>query len=201
VSTLRVGNLEAPGGTGTITVPTGNTISQTDTPPGLVFIYSSSFSAVSSVSMPAGTFTTTYSDYQVLIELTDASANATIGIRVNNAGSARTGSNYNYQSIFRQNNGFSSGLDAASQTSLAFSAINSTSKFYRALFTVSNPTSSTIATRCYGNIMGTAPADTTVQHSGSWGGVYTTAETNDGLTVFPSTGNITGRWVVYGMRA
>jgi hypothetical protein len=31
VSTLRVGSLEAPGGTGTITVPTGNTISQTDT--------------------------------------------------------------------------------------------------------------------------------------------------------------------------
>jgi hypothetical protein len=167
--------------------------------PGYQFVTQASFTAVSAVSMPVGTFTSAYDNYQVSIELNDSSANATIGIRVNNAGTARTGTLYNFQSIFRQNNGFSNGLDAASQSSLAFSAINSTSKFYRASFIVSSPLSATISTRCYGNIMGTLPSDTTIQHSGSWGGVYTTAEANDGLTIFPSSGTITGQYYVYGL--
>jgi hypothetical protein len=147
--------------------------------------------------MPSGTFTSTYDEYQVFFALTAASAGGAIGIRVNNAGTPRTAANYNYQFEFRQSNGFSNGADATGQTSLSFAGTNTTPT-YRTTFNVSSPVSATLATRMHGTIMSRNSADT-LEVSGAWGGVYTTAEANDGLTFFPASGTFSGYYSVLGI--
>ena len=65
MSTLRVGNITATGGTGTITVPTGNQISQVDAPAGLVLIKTQTIgTAVSSVEVTSA-FSGDYDNYRI----------------------------------------------------------------------------------------------------------------------------------------
>jgi hypothetical protein len=166
--------------------------------PGSKLITAATFTTVSTVSMAASTFTSTYDEYQVFFALTAASAGGAIGIRVNNAGTARTAANYAHQFVYRQSNGFSNGNDATGQTSLSFAG-TSTTPFYRTAFTVSLPTSATLATRMHGTITSRSALND-LDISGAWGAVYTTAEANDGLTFFPASGTFSGYYRVYGMR-
>jgi hypothetical protein len=167
--------------------------------PGSKLITAATFTNVSTVSMAASTFTSTYNEYQVFFTLTAASAAGAIGIRVNNAGTPRTAANYAYEWVFRQSNGFSSGSNAASQTSANFAATNTTPQF-RATFTVSDPVSASATTEIYGYISARNPADTTLQSSGAFASRYAVTEANDGLTFFPASGTFSGYYRVYGMR-
>jgi hypothetical protein len=62
--------------------------------PGLVFITGASFTTVTSVSLPAATFSTTYRNYKILFEVTATSASGGTSIRMRAAGSDNTTSNY-----------------------------------------------------------------------------------------------------------
>jgi hypothetical protein len=61
---------------------------------GLNYITGASFSAVTSVSFPNGTFTSTYRNYRVFFELTAASSTASITARLRASGADKTDSNY-----------------------------------------------------------------------------------------------------------
>jgi hypothetical protein len=74
VSTLRVGNLTATGGTGTITVPTGNQISQVDRPAGLVFIKSQAIGTGTSSLTISDVFSAEFDNYRILISNVDCGA-------------------------------------------------------------------------------------------------------------------------------
>jgi hypothetical protein len=65
---------------------------------GLTLINTTSFSAVSSVSLPADTFTSTYDDYLIKIYYT-ATASPDLLLRMRAAGSDDTNANYNTQNI------------------------------------------------------------------------------------------------------
>lgn len=74
MTTLRVGNIEALGGAGTITVPTGNQIAQVDNPSGLVFLRSQTIgTAVSSVTV-SNAFSADFDNYRIVVTGTTASA-------------------------------------------------------------------------------------------------------------------------------
>ena len=60
---------------------------------GLTYITGASFSAAATVSMAAGTFTATYKNYLVYLNLTTTAA-GTVNIRVNVAGTPATGTSY-----------------------------------------------------------------------------------------------------------
>lgn len=166
--------------------------------PGSKLITAATFTTVSTVSMAASTFTSTYDEYQVFFTLTAASAGGAIGIRVNNAGSPRTAANYAYEFVYRQDNGFSNGANATAQTSLSIAG-TSTGPLYRTTFTVSNPVSASQTTQIYGNV---TARDTTnaLTIGGVFGARYAVAEANDGLTFFPASGTFSGYYRVYGMR-
>ena len=67
MSTLRVGNITATGGTGTITVPTGNQISQVDRPSGLVLVKTQTIgTAVSSVTV-TNAFSADFDNYRIVM--------------------------------------------------------------------------------------------------------------------------------------
>lgn len=201
MSTLRVNNLTAVGGTGTITVPTGNTIGQVDTPAGLVLLSSASFSAVSSVSMPAGTFTSTYPMYKVMFRLTAASADLNVTMRVNNAGTARTASSYHGAAVVGQSNGYNNFESSNGASAFNLQSCSTSNPIYSLDFSVFSPTNASVQTSWTGSFAAARPGEiSTVSTGGSFGGSYRVNEANDGLTWVASTGNFTGNWYVYGFR-
>ena len=91
MSTLRVGNITATGGTGTITVPTGNQISQVDRPSGLVLVKTQTIgTAVSSVTV-SDAFSADFDSYQIQITGGASSTGTDLGIQLGS-----TTSNYAY---------------------------------------------------------------------------------------------------------
>jgi len=61
---------------------------------GLAFITAAAFTAVTSVSLPNDTFTSTYDNYKVILVTTASSGNAAQSIRLRAAGSDDTAANY-----------------------------------------------------------------------------------------------------------
>ena len=90
---------------------------------GFVLLTTQTFSGVSSVSLPADTFTATYENYKIMIDFVPT-ASDTIGLRLRSSGSDDTAAQYNNASFnVRVNN--SSGISSAnaSQTRAVFESI------------------------------------------------------------------------------
>ena len=63
-------------------------------PSGLAFISSTTVSAATSISLPASTFTATYANYRLQLQITALTTDATFTIRMRAAGADNTTSNY-----------------------------------------------------------------------------------------------------------
>ena len=63
---------------------------------GMVLLNTTSFSGVSSVSLPAGTFSSTYDNYRVIINVDTTSSGTTANLRFRASGSDNSSSNYAY---------------------------------------------------------------------------------------------------------
>jgi len=163
--------------------------------PGLVYITGASFTSATTISMAAGVFTSTYKTYQVVFQVTSGS-DCQISVRVNNAGTPRTGNLYYGGSIrvftsatvTGTNGGASSnGLNLYANTAYSNSSIT---------MSVYEPTNAARKTGlgCYG--YGNNDSN---QGAGIMaGGYYDTAEANDGLTWIAGAA-ITGFYRVYGL--
>ena len=163
----------------------------------LVYITGASFSASSTVSMASGVFTSTYSNYLVVLNITSSAGDAQQLMRVNNAGTPRGTSDY-YGGSLRAGSASASAVTGSSAAgSWNLSATTSSSAFYPSVtFTVYEPTNASVKTRVSGYGFG---ANDSNQASGIlFGGVYNVAEANDGLTWNTST-TITGFYKVYGI--
>ena len=71
--------------------------------PGLVKINTTSFSGVTSVSLAANTFTSTYRNYKIVVNITSGSNSSSIRLRA--SGTDATASNYRYQSVYINSSG------------------------------------------------------------------------------------------------
>ena len=162
----------------------------------LVYITQGTFSSVASVSMPAGTFTSTYKHYKVLLNITSSSTGQGLGIRVNSAGTALTTSNYNGGFVAVANNGTVTGLGAANASSAVCTHIHST-RFAELDLTVYNPTASGTYTSWSGTIRGGAANGDTAGCAG--GQFYDVTGAHDGLT-FLVGGTFGGTYYVYGIK-
>ena len=163
---------------------------------GANFVLAQSFTAVASVSMAASTFTSTYQNYLVMLQITASSTGQTIALRVNNAGTPRTAANY-YGAKFNVTAGSASdSIGSNGATSFNFGALGTTALGGFA-FNVYSPQVATTRTSLSYTGMGLNNAITT--NASIFGGMqYDTAEANDGLTFFV-TGTITGNLRVYGL--
>jgi hypothetical protein len=165
------------------------------TTPGLVYITGASFSAQSTVSMAASTFTSTYKNYQVFLDITSVSAQLQVSVRVNNAGTPRTGASYFWGTGVMNTAGAFTGSGSGSSSTPQIVGADGT-RGYHGQINVFDPTNASSYTEVTaagnGNISGTNGA--------IFGGYfYNAAEANDGLTFVTSTGNMTGFYRVYGM--
>ncbi len=75
-------------------------------------------SAVASQSLPAATFSATYTNYTILFKLSGLSTNATLNLRMRASGTDATGANYSQGGIYNYSSGATvGGLNATGLTS------------------------------------------------------------------------------------
>ena len=162
---------------------------------GLVYITGTSFSGVSSVSLPTDTFTTTYDNYRIMFTVESAASSPSeIRMRMRASGSDNTSANYAYASPVYNYAGGSS-LNYASGATY----------FYYA--NTSNGTA--IYTRIGLDLMTPKLAQTTVINSVGGSGTlshrtgtyfYDATTQFDSMTFYVDAGNFTGKYRVYGYK-
>lgn len=166
----------------------------------LNFVSTATFSGVSTVSMPASTFTTTFRNYLVILKITATASDQQFLMRVNNAGSPRTGSNYTGASIRTYSSTEITNSAGATSFNLCAASSTTADTVPSLSITVYDPTSATIKTTWSYQGLGSNNSNQASAVSG--GGVYTAAaENNDGLTfIGGGSGNLTGSYIVYGIK-
>jgi hypothetical protein len=164
---------------------------------GLILINTTSFSAVASVTLPAGSFSSTYNDYLLLVNFTGASANLNLTGRMR---SGVTDATTAYDAAGVQYVTTGSGLTAlntAGGTSWDLGQVNSTSPSYSQLsilFKSPNTTNPNKPAFITGNFVSNAGAGT-----GYVRNVAINLSTQfDTFKLIASTGNFTGNCSVYG---
>jgi hypothetical protein len=165
-----------------------------------VKVAGTTFSAVSSVSAPASTFTSTYKLYKVLVVITTASAQATITIKGRIAGTDTAGTwygvNFGYKTTTTTVNDNDSGAAAKTLTYV----LNAGYLQNTMDLTWSNPQAATrsqiAGTGFTFDDAGAGAATTRV-----FGGWDISSNQYDAFSIIASSGNITGYYSVYGLEA
>ena len=173
----------------------GSTWNPVGVAPGLVFITGASFSAVTSVSLPTDTFSSTYENYLVSFNLTTAVSTATMTLRLRASGTDVTSGDYQNMLSNVTNINTSSIIGNNSQTSFNYGTV-SASTTYNTLIQVRAPKlaqRTNLYTNQFFEISGTS--------LNSVSGAQCFGNTNqcDSLTLISSVAsNITGTYTVYG---
>ena len=168
---------------------------------GLTFITGATFTTVASVSFASGVFTSTYTNYLVVLNTTASSAIQTLSARVNAAGVPKTTSNYYGARFSMPNSGASELVATNSGTSYSFGALNSTANTYpEAGFTINvyQPAVAAVKTTVSYNGFNNKNAVDNVLASTVGGFLFDATEAHDGLT-FLVGGTMTGFYKVYGI--
>lgn len=162
---------------------------------GLVPINTTSFSAVSSVSLANDTFTTTYDAYRIIFTSMEASANSTLQLRLRAAGSDDTTNVYDFMYMGYATNVTTRNTANDNQTSWTTLPIRA-SEFGGFVFDIYNPK----LAKYTGYTCNWNGGDASYWAFGSGGGVFTATTSFDSATFYPASGNITGKYSVYGYK-
>jgi hypothetical protein len=166
--------------------------------PGLEYITGATFTTATSFSLPTSTFTSTYRNYRVVINLSALTANSTFTMRLRASGTDNTGTNYNTAWVGLNSSGTSTNNNELN-TSSWFLGESNTNVFYNVSFDIFQPQTATNTTyagqRTYVNTAGTAH----VIQSG--GGQFTGTTQFDSLSFISSTASsMTGTYRVMGYK-
>lgn len=196
MSTLRVGNITATGGTGTITVPTGNQISQVDQPSGLQLLFSNTYSNTQTINVN-NVFSSTYENYRVVIGLCTTSTTVNNWLRLRSNGADNSTTNYRWGAYFVSTAGGLSGLGNGGDSVFVWS-VGTTSddnggviEFYRPAVSTSKTSFSS----------GPFFQNSATGYAGSSSGVFNSTGAFDGFTLSRDSGQYTSLTLrVYGYR-
>jgi hypothetical protein len=166
----------------------------TPTTGGLVFLTGTSFSAVSSVSLPNNTFTSTYTNYKIIFNLTAAAGAITeTRFRLRAAGADNTSANYSNGGYEINSAGGGSASSGQTQTSVLWGNIaTSTPQFTQFEMTMFSPQATSYTTFNVNGSKGTATWKAMT-------GFYEATTSFDAMTFYPDAGTITGSYRVYGI--
>jgi hypothetical protein len=158
---------------------------------GMVLLNTTSFSAVSSFSLATSTFTTSYVNYKLIINIDTKSAAGQLNLRFRKAGTDNSSNNYwsSYGSI--SNSGtFSNGSGSAPSTSALFTPSFSTNAFVDiGIYNVA-VTGKPFFQGFTQNTTGTAQT--------YCGGLLDVSDIFDSVTITSSSGTLTGSYSIYG---
>jgi len=168
-----------------------NSLNMSDDVPGMVLLNTTSFSAVASQSI-SDVFSTTYTNYRVLVNLDSNSAGAYISMRLRVSGTDNTTTNYAYTTY--RNRMVSSSLAAYTQTADGNTLFRILTEAQTETATISydvfNPFNSE-----YCQISGVG---TNNQDSFGFSGSFNATTSFTGFTLLPNSGTMTGSVSVYG---
>jgi len=157
---------------------------------GLTFITSGTFTAANTASFATDTFSTTYENYRVIVNVTVASATQEMWIRLR-AGTDSSANTYAF--AFSLSSGVGNGL---AQTKIRTGLHASTTDPCAFTFDVLSPRLS-VDTTIVGTGHGLNSAGDTFNGGAFTGSFYITTPF-DSMTILSSTGNFTGNYKVYG---
>lgn len=166
---------------------------------GLMFLTGGTFSAVSSVSLTANTFTTTYTNYQLNINLTaNTSDSNALSWRGRVAGTDDSNANYAFglRGVRFADGVATSGGFGTSQTSARLSLLQSPFETGVVSATIFAPKLAS-ATSYVVNSTGRGVGDTDSALAG--GGYFDNTTQFDALSFFVAAGTISGSYQVYGL--
>ena len=169
------------------------------TTPGLSFVTGATFTTATSFSLPTATFSATYQNYRIMINVTDLTADATFTMRMRVGGADVTSSDYQYGFMgIRANNGAATNLNGAAVSAWTVGESNSDgTDFFVADFDIFNPFS-TVRTEIQGN-QSMCLADNTSFIFRSGGGAINLTTSYDSLSFISSVASsMTGFYRVYG---
>jgi hypothetical protein len=165
--------------------------------PGLTLINTTSFSGVTSVSAPASTFTSTYANYKILFDLTSTTTDASLSIRMRNAGSDDSGANYDTATYLYTATNIAQGLNATiNGTTWVPGDIDAGTSNHSYSFSMDifRPNEAQFTTY---SAQGQTVTQAGVRASVFGGGWLKTSTQYDSIT-FLTSGNIAGRFSIYG---
>jgi hypothetical protein len=160
--------------------------------PGLVLINTTSFSAVTSVSLATSTFTSTYDNYKILFRLSASGGTGYVQMRLRAAGTDNTTSNYASSGVGRGTNGTAQSFEGNAE-SLWYLVPKSTGDTVGVSMDLYSPklTNNTLFTASVeGNFSG-------VTASYNVGGIFGATTSFDSLTFVSSSSTITGTYSVF----
>jgi len=161
---------------------------------GFTFITGTTFSAVSSVSLPTDTFTSTYDNYRMIFQITGMSSAATITMRMRASGTDNSTSNYYNAFTGLANDGTTLTRTSSGGTSFAICQIENFGNPHFIDLNIYNPK---IASQTnIGGLSFTQSGGATSTMSG--GGNQAQSTAFDSLSIITSTGTITGKYRIYG---
>jgi hypothetical protein len=161
---------------------------------GMVLLNTTSFSGVTSISLPTSTFSATYDSYRIIFDLESITGvNPQLRMRFRTAGSDNTNSNYNSAgTLVYVTGGVSSFTDNATQ-SINLGQTNNAS-YTSMTIDLINP----FATKFTNSLIAGTNADATQVFGFSANGVFSATTSFDSATWFVSTGNFAGTVSAYG---
>ena len=156
----------------------------------LVFLTGATFSAVASVSLPNSTFSSTYRNYRIEIDLVGSSVNVQLSMRMRASGSDNTSAEY-FGGLIILDGGGVTRVSATDGTSFLLG--NTTTQGNAYSFDVLTPQVA-LATRWSGTTL-TRITDT---GGGSFGGLFRLTTQFDAMSFIIASGTMTGAYRVYG---
>jgi hypothetical protein len=166
---------------------------------GMVLLNTTSFSGVSSFSLPALTFTSTYDNYLVRVNFTASSSSLGLTLRLRAAGSDLTSGVYETAGMINATNSATvSGQGAGAQTSWAIADVHTTYPTYSQVeVTFRNPNTTNAFKTAFSSATFVSPSDT-LGRALFLGLSASSATQYDSASFIASTGNFTGNYSVYG---
>jgi hypothetical protein len=157
---------------------------------GMVLLNTTSFSGVSSVSLAANTFSSTYDHYKIFLTIESNSANSRLSARVRSAGSDLSGASYASATAQFAYGSTTVGNDNAG-TANTLLYLGYTDGRKNMIIEVLNPKATQYTTMYAFDDR----VDYGLQYSG---GVYKVTTSVDSMSILPASGTITGYYTVYG---
>jgi hypothetical protein len=164
---------------------------------GLNLITTTSFSAVSSFSLPANTFSSTYTNYLMYCNLDTSVASAEFDFRFRASGTDNTSNNYTWVRYGQSISGTAN--DTSGGSLISYFRLTPISGTYSSQFQIAfmAPQDNTLNS---GYVSSGFYFDSLSNfRGGSASGVLSVTTSYDSATFFPSTGTVTGSYSVYGL--
>ncbi len=161
---------------------------------GLVLLNTTSFSGVTSVSLPADTFTSTYENYRIIYKFTPTASN-TVFARLRASGTDETAAQYN-AAMFNVRIGGTTGVSVslANQTSAVFESLVANFK-NQIIIDIVGPKLAEYTTATTHHLMGVSASD---QKSLFGGFQLSNTTAYDSMSLIMGSGNLSGKVSAYG---